>query len=85
MGRGLFCALLVLLLPACAQSDETKQNMALACQTTSCVCLPDGPRLFRTVEPGPALWRQNGDAYCPEGQTLRREGEKSDFVKKYGG
>lgn len=73
MARGLICALL--LLSACAQSDEAKRNLALACQTTSCVCLPEGP----------VLWRQNGDAYCPEGQVLRRSGDKNDFVKKYGG
>ncbi len=83
--RGLvFCALLVLA-SACAQSDETKQNLALRCQIRSCVCVPAGPGLFVTVEPGPVLWRQNGDAFCPEGQGLRPSDHKNDFIKRYGG
>lgn len=85
MARGPVCVLVLLLLSACAQGDETKQNLALTCQTASCVCLPATPGPFGSVEPSPVLWRQNGDAYCPEGQVLRRGGDKSDFVKKYGG
>ncbi len=83
--RGLiFCALLALA-SACAQNDETKQNLALKCQVTSCACIPESPGLFVTVEPGPVLWRQNGDAHCPEGQVLRSGHGKNDFIKKYGG
>ncbi len=84
MRRVVICALLALV-SACAQSDEAKQRLALKCQVRSCACVPDARGLFVTVEPGPVLWRQNGEAYCPEGQALRSGDGKNDFIKKYGG
>ena len=84
MRRHLLFAVLVAL-GACAGSPEAGRDMALACATTACECVPRGDSLFSRPKPGPVLWRENGDAYCPEGQALRRADYKSDFRKKRGG
>ena len=84
MRRHLLCTLLVAL-AACAGSPEEGRDLALTCQSTACECAPTGISLFGDAKPGPVLWRENGDAYCAEGQALRRADYKTDFLKKRGG
>ena len=84
MRRVFFCLLLALV-SACTQSEEAKQNLALKCQVRSCACVPTSLGWFVTAASTPVLWRQNGDAYCPEGQALRPSDYKNDFKKRYGG
>ncbi|MDH3474575.1 MAG: hypothetical protein OEM59_12855 [Rhodospirillales bacterium] len=84
--RAAFICTILAALAGCVQSDETREHLALTCQTTKCVCVPGRGALFVAVEPkSEVLWRQGGEAYCPEGQVLRPADDKSDFVKKYGG
>ncbi len=68
--------MLVAALAACVQ--EPIPGMELRCQTTECVCEP-----VESVFPVTAgsrsvdvLWRENGDAYCPEGYVLREAPEE---------
>lgn len=84
MRRYLFSAVLVAL-GACAGSPEAGLDLALTCQISDCECAPRGVSPFGKTEPGPVLWRDNGDAYCPEDQALRRANYKREFLKKYGG
>ena len=64
--------LLLALTVACAGGEaEPEVDMALACQLTACVCAGEDKLFFERVEPEPVLWRDNGDAYCPEGLELR--------------
>ena len=72
-------------LGACAGDPEQGRDLALTCQTTACECAPLDVSLFGEAEPGPVLWRENGDAYCPKGQALRRADYKTEFRKKRGG
>ena len=71
MARFVTIAVLGTLLGACAL--EPIPGMALKCQTTKCVCLareagfPARPGLD-TVD---IIWRDNGDASCPEAYVLR--------------
>jgi hypothetical protein len=85
MRAALICAILAAL-AGCVQSSETRERLALTCQTTKCVCVPERRAVFVPVEPkSEVLWGQNGKAYCPEGQVLRLANHKSDFVRKHGG
>ena len=71
----LLCAATVGLAGCALEHDP---ELALACQTRPCTCLPaDGGFLVKpTVEPAPVLWRANGDAYCEEGYVLSLVEEK---------
>lgn len=66
----------LMLLAACAQ--ENRPELALACQTRPCTCVPADRGLFAKpiVEPAPIHWRSNGDAYCDEGFVLSLVEEK---------
>ena len=81
------CLLAVVLcaLGACAGSPEAGRDMALTCATTACECVTPKVSPFGKSDPGPVLWRENGDAYCPEGQVLQRANYKRKFLEKYGG
>lgn len=68
---------------ACAR--QPLPELALACQTQTCVCLPAEASFPARDQPTEVLWRDNGDAYCPEGHVLRREadtGGKNALKKK---
>lgn len=52
---------------------EKKPELALACQTRKCVCVPAQAAFVAKSEPAPVQWKPNGDAYCPEGYVLRPE------------
>lgn len=59
----------LLFLAGCAL--EEKPELALACQTKACVCLPAQATYPLKGEPAPVQWKTNGDAYCAEGYVLR--------------
>ena len=50
---------------------QEKPELALACQTKACVCLPAQASYPLKGEPAPVQWKLNGDAYCTEGYVLR--------------
>ncbi len=54
---------------------EPQPSLALACQTTKCVCTPQNWSFPAKYESAPVLWRLNGDAYCPDGHVLKRAGK----------
>ncbi len=57
---------------------EPIPGMELKCQMTECVCTPSQAGFpvqpVRTSEP--VLWKQNGDAYCPQDHVLREAPKK---------
>lgn len=54
---------------ACARPPMPE--LALACQTRTCVCLPAEQSFPAREKSRDVLWHANGDAYCPEGYVLR--------------
>lgn len=48
-------------------------SLAKACQVAPCKCIPADATFESLAKSTPPLWHSNGDAYCPEGQVLRRE------------
>lgn len=65
---------LALALAGCGigRSQAPPGDPALACQTAACSCIGQQSSIFVKPEERPPLWRPNGDAYCPEGFTLKR-------------
>ena len=62
---------LMVLAAACASDETAETDMRLTCQLSKCVCAGP-PRVFVASEPPkPVQWRENGDAYCPEGYELK--------------
>jgi len=59
----------LLFLAGCAL--EAKPELALACQTKKCVCMPAQASFPIKGKPVPVQWKTNGDAYCDEGYVLR--------------
>jgi hypothetical protein len=51
-------------------------DMALACQTSKCTCLPESSGLLVKGDAAAVQWKLNGDAFCPEGYVLRRDEKK---------
>lgn len=49
-----------------------KPALALACQTTTCACMPAQPSYPVAGDPAPVQWKSNGDAYCEDGYVLRQ-------------
>lgn len=66
------------LLAGCASQRQEEADLALTCQLTTCTCAgPD--RLFLSEkEAQPVLWKENGDAYCPEGLELKIDDKKKN-------
>jgi len=64
-------AIILPLLAACAAPEKKNVNLSLACQLNKCVCAGPDKLFLKRDEPSPVLWRENGDAYCPEGLRLR--------------
>ena len=61
-------------------------NPELACQTIACICEATESDMLEKPAKSEVLWRENGDAYCPEGFALRRaEPEDEQFLEKHGG
>ena len=59
-----------LVLAACTQTTQSPDTLALACQTRECICVPENQSIFASGDTAPLQWKQNGDAYCPEGYVL---------------
>jgi hypothetical protein len=68
--------LLAALLSACSAAGEKKgqQQLAGACQVRKCACGPAGWSSFMPGGDVPVEWRENGDAYCPDGYMLHAVG-----------
>ena len=64
-------AVILMLLAACADYEEAKPNLSLTCQLNKCVCSHRDRPFIEEKEPEPVLWRENGDAYCPDGLELK--------------
>jgi hypothetical protein len=64
-------ALILTLMTACAGEEESTVDLTLACQLSKCVCSHRDRPFFEEKEPEPVLWRENGDAYCPDGLELK--------------
>lgn len=62
----------VLALAACGgNGDKPVRDLAIYCQFHDCHCRKPGITLFSSAEKAELLWRQNGDAYCPDGFEIR--------------
>ena len=59
-------------LAACTVQAESNPDNKYACQTEPCLCVPEQLTLFNREDTVPILWKENGDAYCPEGHVLKR-------------
>jgi hypothetical protein len=70
--------LLAAVLGACAEEPVLggTPETAKACQVRPCRCLSASIPLFFVRESVPVRWRENGDAYCPEGFVLVLSEEK---------
>lgn len=78
MRRLYFVAAILTLTTACSAEEKPVVDLSLACQLNECVCVqPDRP-FYEKPEPQPVLWKENGDAYCPDGLAL----ELADKLKK---
>ncbi len=76
MSRLVFSALFGASLAGCA--IEPIPGMELKCQMTKCVCVPTQagfPAQYGATSV-PVLWKENGDAYCPQDYVLREAPEK---------
>ena len=76
---GLWCSplLVVLALAGCTGTKAGDPDLALACELRTCACLAENASIFATKrETTDILWRDNGEAYCPEGFVLTRINEE---------
>lgn len=67
------CAILAAIwLGACASEAPLggTPELAKACAVRPCRCLSDTVPFFLVRKSAPVQWRENGDAYCPEGYSL---------------
>ena len=61
---------LLALVAACAADKTAETDLRLTCQLNKCVCAAP-ERVFLAAQPDkPVQWKENGDAYCPEGYQL---------------
>ena len=70
-------------LAGCA--GEPGPDLGLACAVAKCACAHEGFLTRGKGEPSPVLWKENGNAYCPDGQALRRTDRKRKFIEDHGG
>ena len=68
-------AMILTLLAACADYEEEKADLPLTCQLSKCICAGPDKVFVAEDEPEPVLWRENGDAYCPDGFELKLVGK----------
>ena len=59
------------LLAGCTSQEAKQKDLALACQLKPCICTEPKRIFLAEGDPQPVLWKQNGDAYCPEGLQLK--------------
>ena len=71
MRRLIGCVAILALTAACTvEEDEAPVELSLACQLEKCVCVHPDRAFYEKPDPQPVLWKDNGDAYCPEGLVL---------------
>lgn len=72
--RVLFVLSATLALTAACNTAENEHalNLPLACQLEKCVCAHPDRHFYEKPNPEPVLWKENGDAYCPEGLVLEQ-------------
>jgi hypothetical protein len=63
--------LMTVLVAACADNKTAETDMQLTCQLSKCVCAAPQRLFLADAPPKDVLWRENGDAYCPEGYQLK--------------
>ena len=76
-------ALLLILSVLIGCTNPNKPNLEVACALTKCICISDrGGRYIErnfsrqgTITTA-VLWTERGNAYCPDGYSLRRVEEK---------
>ena len=78
-------AALMLGLGAC-QQPEPAAELAIGCQVKGCSCVGARSSFFGPPETHEVLWRDNGEAYCPDGFRLEpNESESKSWITNYGG
>lgn len=86
-------ALLIVLSVLIGCTDPDKPNLAVACALTKCTCISEGgggyfERNLRTHRSltTEVLWTEQGNAYCPEGFSLRQveENKKKQYYTPRG-
>ena len=60
-------------LAACVTPGPSEEVLADACQLKPCSCVEIDGGGWLDPETKPLLWRQTGEAYCPEGYRLQRD------------
>jgi hypothetical protein len=55
---------------ACAPTTESQERLAYACEVKKCRCVAQSKTMFSKARYADVLWRENGTAYCAEGQYL---------------
>ncbi len=78
-GRFGSAALTILALSGCVGSDNKLEippgvdtGPHIACQTVECECRASEGGLFGSTKKADIVWRENGEAACPEGFALKR-------------
>jgi type IV pilus biogenesis protein CpaD/CtpE len=61
----------IVLIAGCTDRRKEEPNLPLACETTECICIKDKQPVWQKNIETPVLWRQTGEAYCPEDFVLR--------------
>jgi hypothetical protein len=71
MKAAMALVLVAMVMAGCAAEETAETDLRLTCQLNKCICASP-PRAFLAPEPDkPVLWKDNGDAYCPEGYQLK--------------
>ena len=80
MPSGLLALLLLLsALVGCAEESK-RPNLEAGCALTKCICASGGGGLFKQKQTTtPVLWTDRGNAYCPEGFSLRQPDKKIQY------
>jgi hypothetical protein len=67
--------LVAMVMAACATEETAESDLRLTCQLNKCICAPPPRAFLAPGPPKPVQWRDNGDAYCPEGYQLKLDKE----------
>ena len=58
-------------LAACAGDETAQRDMRLTCQLNKCVCAAPERAFLAGEPPKEVQWTSDGDAFCPEGYSLK--------------
>ena len=74
--------LLALAVTACAEQRDEQARLTIACALKECECLQtESGSLFVQAKVEKVQWEQSGNAYCPEGFSLREVAEKRERLR----